>query len=57
MQSRNSQAAQPTSELGNWLPVPAGSFNLTLRVYWPDQSVLTGSWKPPAVTVASAALP
>jgi hypothetical protein len=51
------QAAQPTSELSNWLPVPAGPFNLTLRVYWPDHSILTGSWKPPAVTVSSAALP
>jgi hypothetical protein len=47
------QAAQPSAELSNWLPVPAGTFNLTLRVYWPDESVLTGAWQPPAVTAAS----
>jgi len=37
----------------NWLPAPAGAFNLTLRMYWPkDQppSILDGSWSPPAVT-------
>ena len=47
------QTAQPAAQLSNWLPVPSGSFNLTLRVYWPDQSVLTGAWQPPAVTVTS----
>jgi hypothetical protein len=37
----------------NWLPAPAGGFNITLRMYWlKDQppSILDGSWKPPAVT-------
>ena len=35
----------------NWLPVPAaGDFNLMLRLYWPDISILDGSWNPPAVT-------
>jgi len=33
----------------NWLPVPADKFELMLRFYWPKQSVLNGSWKPPAV--------
>jgi hypothetical protein len=36
----------------NWLPAPAGEFNVTLRMYWPkDQppSIIDGSWKPPAV--------
>jgi hypothetical protein len=39
----------------NWLPAPAGHFNVTMRMYWPDDkdpSILNGSWKPPAVTLA-----
>ena len=37
----------------NWLPAPAGEFNVTLRMYWPNDknpSIIDGSWKPPAVT-------
>jgi hypothetical protein len=37
----------------NWLPAPAGDFNVTLRMYWPSDkkpSIIDGSWKPPAVT-------
>lgn len=34
---------------GNWLPAPAGSFNLTMRLYAPKDSVLLGKWKPPYV--------
>jgi hypothetical protein len=36
----------------NWLPVPEGHFNLTLRMYWPKDtppSILDGTWTPPAV--------
>jgi hypothetical protein len=39
----------------NWLPAPAGEFNLTLRMYWPtdkDPTILNGTWKAPAVTLA-----
>jgi hypothetical protein len=41
----------------NWLPAPAGKFVLMLRMYWPNEnnpSIITGSWKPPAVTKQSA---
>ena len=36
----------------NWLPVPAGRFNVTLRMYWPKEtppSILDGSWAAPPV--------
>ena len=33
----------------NWLPAPAGEFSLTMRVYWPKESMLNGIWKPPAI--------
>jgi hypothetical protein len=35
---------------GNWLPVPAqGPFRITARLYWPEQSVLTGDWRMPGI--------
>jgi hypothetical protein len=34
----------------NWLPAPAGAFNLTMRLYGPKADVLTGKWNPPPVT-------
>lgn len=36
----------------NWLPAAEGDFNLTLRMYWPQDhspSIFDGSWKPPGV--------
>jgi hypothetical protein len=33
----------------NWLPAPAGAFNLTLRMYWPAETFLSGNWTPPPV--------
>ena len=33
----------------NWLPAPAGDFNLTMRVYSPKGEVTDGRWAPPAV--------
>ena len=33
----------------NWLPAPNGAFQLVLRLYWPKDEAVTGTWKPPAV--------
>jgi hypothetical protein len=36
----------------NWLPAPAGKFQLMMRLYWPDESdpsILDGSWTIPPV--------
>ena len=33
----------------NWLPAPAGNFNLTLRAYIPKPQLLDGSWKIPQI--------
>jgi hypothetical protein len=44
------EAPSDEGKLPNWLPAPAqGDFSLTLRVYWPQESVLNGSWVPPSV--------
>jgi hypothetical protein len=43
------QSTQPSALESNWLPTPAAPFNLTLRLYWPDQSILDGSWIIPPV--------
>jgi hypothetical protein len=31
----------------NWLPAPPDSFNLVLRLYWPGERILDGSWEVP----------
>jgi len=33
----------------NWLPAPNGPAFIVMRVYWPKESALNGTWKPPAV--------
>lgn len=33
----------------NWLPAPAGKFSLSLRMYWPEDSILSGRWTPPPI--------
>jgi hypothetical protein len=32
-----------------WLPGPDGPFALALRIYWPEQAALDGTWTPPSV--------
>ena len=44
------QHAQPGEDKeSNWLPAPEGQFNLLIRVYWPKEEMLNGSWKMPPV--------
>jgi hypothetical protein len=31
----------------NWLPAPAGPFQVVLRLYWPKPDALNGTWKAP----------
>jgi hypothetical protein len=38
----------------NWLPAPAAGFNLVLRMYWPEEQAIKGTWIPPAVAAADA---
>jgi hypothetical protein len=33
----------------NWLPAPAGPFNVILRMYWPKDAAATGAWTPPPI--------
>jgi hypothetical protein len=43
---RNSPGREKES---NWLLAAQGGFNVTMRIYWPKESVLDGSWKPAAI--------
>jgi hypothetical protein len=33
----------------NWLPAPNSPPYVVMRIYWPKEAALNGSWKPPAV--------
>lgn len=37
------------NKVKNWLPSPQGKFSLTLRVYYPKQTMIDGQWKAPAI--------
>jgi hypothetical protein len=43
------EAPIDAKQRANWLPAPAGGFNLNLRLYVPDDSLQKGTWKPPIV--------
>jgi hypothetical protein len=44
------QHESPGKDLeANWLPAPGARFVLMLRMYWPKEAVLNGSWKVPPV--------
>ncbi|MEU0600293.1 DUF1254 domain-containing protein [Streptomyces sp. NPDC006393] len=41
--------APAADKKANWLPAPSGRFNVMLRMYWPRQSVINGTWAPPPI--------
>jgi hypothetical protein len=42
------QNESPGKELeSNWLPAPKGPFSSYLRLYWPEETALNGSWTAP----------
>jgi hypothetical protein len=44
------QQDSPGKELeSNWLPAPDGPIYVVMRLYWPQEAALTGSWRPPTV--------
>jgi hypothetical protein len=43
------QPETPGGQAQNWLPTPAGRFNLMLRAYLPDAEILDGSYEVPPV--------
>jgi hypothetical protein len=45
IQNQNPGAGHET----NWLPSGDGIFNMTMRLYWPEDAILNGGWQPPAV--------
>lgn len=45
------QHDKPEVGTSNWLPTPAGNFQLVLRTYQPKPEVLRREWKPPLIKV------
>ena len=48
-----STAPPSQDKMTNWLPAPKGDFSLYIRTYWPEESILNGTWTPPAVIKVS----
>jgi hypothetical protein len=47
------QAKSPGADKeSNWLPAPNGPFWTAMRIYWPEEAALNGTWKQPALTAA-----
>lgn len=43
------QPTAPQKAISNWLPAPAGRFDISMRLYLPQKAFLDGSWKLPSV--------
>lgn len=40
-------SAPESDKTPNWLPAPTGPFTVFMRLYWPKEAALDGSWQPP----------
>ena len=40
------------SETANWLPAPDGPFYVAMRIYWPEEAALDGTWELPPIVRA-----
>ncbi|MDO4339490.1 MAG: DUF1214 domain-containing protein [Eubacteriales bacterium] len=46
------QNEKPTDDLiKNWLPAPTGDFHLYLRVYLPDEKIISNEWEMPSINI------
>jgi len=46
----NIQHDPPTEDAeSNWLPAPRDDFNVMLRLYWPKDEAIDGTWQPPSI--------
>ncbi len=46
------QSESPGKELeSNWLPAPSGPFAVYMRLYWPKETAMDGSWSPPKAEI------
>ena len=43
------QHDSPQGHESNWLPSPQGNFDILMRMYWPQESIINGTWNPPSV--------
>ncbi len=44
------QNERPSKDIeSNWLPAPKGPFSVTMRLYWPKESYLNGTWNIPPI--------
>jgi hypothetical protein len=46
---QNKEPSNPDQKT-NWLPAPDGPIYMVMRLYWPKDEALKGTWEPPAVT-------
>ncbi|HWO31231.1 MAG TPA: DUF1254 domain-containing protein [Candidatus Acidoferrum sp.] len=41
-------------KVSNWLPAPSGPFVMFMRLYWPEEAALDGTWKQPPLQRAAS---
>ena len=45
------QSEKPDGDkFSNWLPAPPDEFYMAMRIYGPEETVMNGTWTPPAIT-------